>query len=247
MLDWLLPGQRKGGQKEESPSITLNGRRVPITIRRLPQSRRMTMRLAPDGSEVRIAMPKWGRTQDALDFAHLRADWLAAQLARHTPKVDLAPGGTILFAGVPHRIAHSPGSARRVVCEGGVIHMGGALDSLVPRLTRWMQAQAREHFIQDLAFYCDRAGVPMPPLALSGAQARWGSCSARGAVRLNWRLMMAPDSVRRAVVAHEVTHLVHFNHSPAFHALLAQLFEGSIEETNRWLKRHGRSLYTPLG
>jgi predicted metal-dependent hydrolase len=54
-------------------------------------------------------------------------------------------------------------------------------------------------------------------------------------------------SVRRAVVAHEVTHLVHFNHSPAFHALLAQLFEGSIEEANRWLKRHGRSLYTPLG
>lgn len=243
MLDWL----RRSQNEEDAPSIELNGVRVPIAIRRLAQSRRMTMRLAPDGSEVRIAIPQWARTQDALDFAKLRADWLAQQMARHAPKVALAPGGLIPFAGVPHRIAHIPGSTRRVVCEGGVIHMGGALDSLIPRLTRWIQAQAREHFTQDLAFYCARAGVPVPPLALSGAQARWGSCSARGMVRLNWRLMMAPDSVRRAVVAHEVTHLVHFNHSPAFHALLAQLFEGSIEETNRWLKRHGRSLYTPLG
>jgi predicted metal-dependent hydrolase len=241
MLDWLRRGQ------EEDPSITLNGQRVPIVIRRLPQSRRMTMRLAPDGREVRIAMPQWGRTQDALDFAKLRADWLAQQLTRHAPKAELAPGGLIPFAGTPHRIAHNPGSTRRVVCEAGIIHIGGAVDSLAPRLTRWLQAQAREHFAEDLAFYCARAGVPVPPLALSGAQARWGSCSARGTVRLNWRLMMAPDAVRRAVVAHEVTHLVHFNHSPAFHALLAQLFEGSIEETNRWLKRHGRGLYTPLG
>ena len=246
MLDWLRRSQIGGG-REEPPSIDINGRRVPIAIRRLAQSRRMTMRLAPDGSEIRIAMPKWGRMQDALDFANLRADWLAQQLARHAPRADLAPGSLILFAGVPHRIVHVPGSTRRVVCEGGVIHIGGPVDSLVPRLTRWIQAQAREHFAQDLAFYCARAGVPLAPLALSGAQARWGSCSSRGTVRLNWRLMMAPDSVRRAVVAHEVTHLVHFNHSPAFHALLAQLFEGSIEETNRWLKRHGRSLYTPLG
>ena len=70
MLDWL-----RRGQKEDGPAITLDGRRVPIVIRRLAQSRRMTMRLAPDGSEVRIAMPRWGRTQDAVDFAHLRADW----------------------------------------------------------------------------------------------------------------------------------------------------------------------------
>lgn len=242
MLDWL-----RRGQKEADPAIELGGRRVPIVIRRLAQSRRMTMRLAPDGSEIRIAIPRWGRTQDALDFARLRADWLAAQLASHTPRGELAPGGLLLFEGVPHRIEHSPGSARRVAREAGVIRVGGAVDSLAPRLARWMQAQAREHFAQDLDFYCARAAVPMPPLALSGAQARWGSCSARGAIRLNWRLMMAPAPVRRAVVAHEVAHLIHFNHSPAFHALLARLFEGDLEETNRWLKRHGRSLYVPLG
>ena len=58
---------------------------------------------------------------------------------------------------------------------------------------------------------------------------------------------MAPDFVRRSVVAHEVAHLVHFDHSPRFHALLDDLFEGSIEEANLWLKREGRKLYAAFG
>jgi predicted metal-dependent hydrolase len=58
---------------------------------------------------------------------------------------------------------------------------------------------------------------------------------------------MAPDAIRRSVVAHEVAHLVHFDHSPRFHAALDTLFEGDVTEANRWLKRHGRGLYAPFG
>ena len=87
----------------------------------------------------------------------------------------------------------------------------------------------------------------MPALALSSANRRWGSCAADGSIRINWRLIMAPDSVRRSVVAHEVAHLVHFDHSPAFHAFLAKIFEGSVPSANRWLKEKGRSLYVPFG
>jgi predicted metal-dependent hydrolase len=82
---------------------------------------------------------------------------------------------------------------------------------------------------------------------LSNAQRRWGSCSAKGAIRINWRLIMAPDAVRRSVVAHEVAHLLHFNHSAQFHAALARLFEGDIAVANAWLKREGRGLYLPFG
>ena len=53
--------------------------------------------------------------------------------------------------------------------------------------------------------------------------------------------------MRRSVVAHEVAHLIHFDHSPAFHALLDELFEGDLRAANRWLKRSGRALYLPFG
>ena len=58
---------------------------------------------------------------------------------------------------------------------------------------------------------------------------------------------MAPDMVRRSVVAHEVAHLVHFDHSAEFHAMLGEIYEHDIRAANRWLKRNGRQLYALLG
>ena len=86
-----------------------------------------------------------------------------------------------------------------------------------------------------------------PALRLSRALRRWGSCSGKGCIRINWRLVQAPDHVRRSVVAHEVAHLVHFDHSPAFRALLAQLFEGDLAAADDWLRREGRGLYAAFG
>ena len=100
---------------------------------------------------------------------------------------------------------------------------------------------------EDLADYCARAAQPVPELRLSRAQRRWGSCSGKGCIRLNWRLVQAPDQVRRSVVAHEVAHLVHFDHSPAFRALLDGLYEGDLAAADRWLRREGRGLYAAFG
>lgn len=241
MLDWL---RRRADQP---PTIELDGRTLPITLRRLPNARRLTLRLARDGSEVRLSMPPWAPTAEALAFVRSRQGWLAAQLARHAAPVALADGAALPFRGAPHILRHAPALPRRVQVAGGEIRLGGETSSLRPRLTRWMQGEARALFAADLAHYTAAAGVEMPLFALSAAQARWGSCSAARMVRLNWRLVMAPDFVRRSVVAHEVTHLVHFNHSPAFHALLAALFEHDINEADGWLRRHGRALYAPLG
>lgn len=58
---------------------------------------------------------------------------------------------------------------------------------------------------------------------------------------------MAPDLIRRSVVAHEVAHLVHFDHSPRFRAFLGEIFEADIREADLWLRREGRSLYRPFG
>jgi hypothetical protein len=134
-----------------------------------------------------------------------------------------------------------------VVREERAIRIGGPAESLGPRLQRWLEGEARRLITADLAHYCQRAGQPAPPLALSRAQRRWGSCARSGTIRINWRLVMAPDLIRRSVVAHEVAHLVHFDHSPRFHAFLGEIFEADIREADLWLRREGRSLYRPFG
>lgn len=241
MLDWL----RRNPYRE--PVIDLGGKELPVVIRRLDRARRLTMRLAPDGSEVRITIPRWTRTAEALAFAQSRRDWLARQFAALPAPEPLADGATIRFRGEATVLRHDPAAPRRPVPGGGILAVGGPESSLQPRLRRWLEVQAREHLTSDLAHYCAKVRKASPPLALSNARRRWGSCAPDGAIRINWRLIMAPDTVRRSVVAHEVAHLVHFDHSPAFHACLAELFEGDLPAANRWLKAHGRELYLPFG
>ncbi|RZK00733.1 MAG: M48 family peptidase [Novosphingobium sp.] len=241
MLDWLMRSPR------ETPSIEIAGQVLPIVVRRLAQARRMTLRLAPDGSEVRLSIPRWGRTAEAVAFARARRDWLESQLAALPRAQAPAPDGTLTYRGAVLRIAHDPARRRKPELAERTIIIGGPAESLPARLKRWLEGEARAVMTEDLTHYCALAGKPVRKLALTSAQRRWGSCGPDGAIRINWRLIMAPDFVRRSVVAHEVAHLVHFDHSPRFHALLDELFEGSIDEANAWLKREGRKLYAAFG
>lgn len=241
MIEWLMRS------RQEPPAVDLGEAVLPIVVRRLGQARRMTLRLAPDGSEVRVSIPHWGRTAEALAFARSRREWLAGQLAA-VPKPQVPePDGSIAYRGRALRIEHLPEAPRRPVPAGEAIRIGGPAHALSGRLRRWLEGEALVVLEADLSEYCRRAGVPTPSLALSNARRRWGSCGPDGAIRINWRLIMAPDFVRRSVVAHEVAHLVHFDHSPRFHALLAELFEGDVAAANRWLKREGRGLYAMFG
>jgi predicted metal-dependent hydrolase len=230
----------------EPPTVKLGDRDVPITIRRLPQARRMTLRLARDGS-VRLSIPTWARSADALSFVRSRADWLTGQLAGLPVPAPIEPGATLRYRGTPLVVDWDETAPRRPVCGDGTLRIGGPAASLEQRLRRWLETEARRLLSDDLTHYAAAAQVTAPPLMLSNAQRRWGSCSTRGVIRINWRLVMAPDTVRRSVVAHEVAHLLHFNHSPQFHAALRRLFEGDIAAANDWLKRDGRGLYVPFG
>lgn len=241
MLDWLRRDPR------EQPVIVIGERALPIAVRRLAHARRLTLRLAPDGNEVRVSMPRWGRTEEALAFARSRADWLARQLDAQPAALVVGHGAVLRFRGEAAPIAHDPAAPRKVRFDGTSLLVGGPADSLAPRLRRWLEGEARGLMTADLAHYCQAIRREPPRLSLSNARRRWGSCGPDGSIRLNWRLIMAPDPVRRSVVAHEVAHLVHFDHSPRFHALLGDLFEGDIAAANSWLKREGRTLYAPFG
>lgn len=240
--DWLKPGR-----PDSDLMVTLGDQVLPLVIRRLPHARRLTLRLAPDGSEVRVSAPRMARSAEVVAFAHAHVAWLAGQLAKVPPRVAVEPDGTFPFRGETLALVHDAAAPRRPVLDDGALRLGGTAESVAARLRRWLDGEARRLMAADLAEYCERAGVPTPPLSLSNARRRWGSCSARGAIRMNWRLIMAPDAVRRSVVAHEVAHLIHFDHGPQFHALLGDLFEGDLSAANRWLKREGQGLYAPFG
>ena len=89
----------------------------------------------------------------------------------------------------------------------------------------WLRRDAQRILSGDVSDLAQRIGAPAPPMKLSSARTRWGSCNAKGEIHLNARLVHLPPELARYVVAHEIAHLVHLDHSPRFWALVATLHE----------------------
>ena len=88
----------------------------------------------------------------------------------------------------------------------------------------WYKRTAILDFTRRVEVFAAKLGVAPPPVAISNAQSRWGSCNSRGNVRLSWRLLQAPPHIINYVICHELAHLKQMNHSAKFYAVVEQLF-----------------------
>lgn len=223
--------------------IELGDRFYPLRVRKLAQARSIAVSADTVKGEVQLTMPRYASMAQALRFAQSKSDWLTDRFADALPPVPIVDGAEIAFAGEGHVIRWSADYNRKPLKKNNEIRVGGPKERIAGRVIDWMKDEARDVYAKDLAFYCERAGLEAPALSVGDARRRWGSCSGRKAIRLSWRLIMAPPMVRRSVVAHEVAHLRHMNHSPVFYALLDQIFEGERRDADHWLKQHGAALH----
>ncbi len=229
--------------RSEALAISLDGVNYPLQLRRSKRARSIIVSADTVKGIVRLTVPTHASENQALRFAQSKSDWLHARFAEAVPPVPLEDGGQIAFLGDPYIIRWAPEFARAPLLAEEEIRLGGPAEHVESRILRWLKTQARSIFAEDLKFYCTRAGTDLPRLAVGDARRRWGSCSGRQSIRLNWRLVMAPPHVRRSVVAHEVAHLKHMDHSKRFYVLLDQIYESDRRVADRWLKNHGRGLH----
>lgn len=224
------------------PFVDIEGEEVPVLIRRNPRARRISMRADAVRREIRITMPTYAPTNSALEFVAQKRQWIAARLQSAPDAAPIAPNSEIAVEGEAHRIVWRADLPRTISRCDGELRLGGPEAAVGQRVLRWIKAEAKRVFTADIAEYCARAGEAVPHLSLGDPRSRWGSCSSRGTISLSWRLMMAPAHVRRSVIAHEVAHMRHMDHSKDFYAWLDELYEGDRKAADRWLKMHGTGL-----
>ena len=151
----------------------------------------------------------------------------------------LRNGGDFFWLGKPVTLACGAGRTR---LDEGRLHVAAQDESgLGHALARFMQRRAADYLPARLAFWSGRMGLQPSRVGLSSARRRWGSCTASGRIRLNWRLMQAPPDVIDYVVIHELAHLAELNHSPRFWAVV-ETFCPAWKQQRDWLKRHGALL-----
>lgn len=216
---------------------------VPLTLRVSPRARRMRLHVDPRTRAVLLTMPRRVSPRRALAWAEGHKAWIEAALAGIPEAAPFVPGATIPLEGVPHRLDWEPARPRRIERGEGRLVAGGPRDGLERRLLRWLKAHALDLLDRETREFAVKAGVRALRVGVGDPVSRWGSCSPTGAIRYSWRLVLAPEHVRRATVAHEVAHLVHMNHGPDFHALVAELLGADPRPARSWLKREGAALH----
>lgn len=106
---------------------------------------------------------------------------------------------------------------------------------------RWYKQEAFMVFTHRCRAYAEQMGVRYKNLNLSSAKGRWGSCTPRGNLRFNWRLVKAPIEIVDYVIVHELAHLKELNHSSRFWAVVEKHYS-SYFQAKKWLKDNAHSL-----
>jgi predicted metal-dependent hydrolase len=216
---------------------------APLLLRVSPRARRMRLKVDPRTRSVLLTVPHRVSQRRALAWAAGHEQWVETTLAAIPEAAPIVPGSMIPIAGKPHRLDWEASRPRRIEAQDGRVIAGGPLEGLETRVLRWLKLQAHELLDRETRFYAAKAGVRVERVAVGDPVSRWGSCSATGAIRYSWRLVMAPEYVRRATVAHEVAHLVHMHHRPEFHDLVEKLLGADPRPARIWLRRQGAVLH----
>lgn len=215
----------------------------PFQIVRNARAKRARLTFDPASGRARLVLPARAALKPALAWARGKADWIAEQRALMPQALPFEPGMVIEVADERLELCWRPGPRRALVRDGGVLSAEGPPETLPRRVEAWLRRSALDLLTRETVEFAEKAGVTVEAVAVGDPRGRWGSCSARGAIRYSWRLILAPGFVRRATVAHEVAHRVHMHHGPAFHSAVAELLGADPGPARAWLRREGARLH----
>ncbi|MBF2037392.1 MAG: M48 family metallopeptidase [Leptolyngbyaceae cyanobacterium T60_A2020_046] len=204
-------------------------------VRESGRARHVSLKISFQGA-LEVVVPRGFDPREIPDILERRRDWIAKTLKRiegqrqALPPEHLEERPTQLALRSRNEIWHvhyAPGSTAITLAQAAphTLTLSGAYDAapdLGQELLRgWLQRKARSEFAPWLRELSQRCGLSFSRVSVRGQTSRWGSCSSRQSISLNYKLLFLPPPLVEYVLIHELCHTVHMNHSPAFWELVA--------------------------
>lgn len=218
-------------------------------------ARRRTVSIEVRAANVVIRAPLSTAKTFLVAFLQQKAAWVRAKLAEQQAMLAALPAaphygaGTIVpFMDESLRLVIGRGTRAAIGRVGQELHV--LLSSRVRMteqeqirslLARWYQQQALHILTRKTAELCTSAGLRYSLVKIRATRSKWGHCTSKGVIQYNWQILLAPEAIVDYLVAHEVSHLRHQNHSADFWALVTSLCP-SCKTDRAWLKTHGGRL-----
>lgn len=217
----------------------------------LVRAKRRSIGFLIDDDGLHIRAPKWVTIAEIEAAIREKQRWIFAKLSerrersarRLQPQMQWRDGGTLPYLGADitlrianHRatgIAFDETTRELTVC----LPIDAIEQQLKDRVQGWLQHEAKSIFAERLPIYAEKLGVQYRSFSLSSAATQWGSCTADGKIRLNWRLIHFALPLIDYVIAHELSHLREMNHSPRFWATVQSIFP-EFQSARKALRDH---------
>lgn len=213
---------------------------VEVVVRRNARARRLSLRVSRLDGRATLTLPRRVTEREGLAFLREREDWLRRHLAELGEERRPGIGSTVPFRGA--ELAIQGGAVRGPRLEADTLVVPDDPVRAGARVAAFLKVEARTALALAVARHAAALGRPYGRMTLRDTRSRWGSCSSRGDLMFSWRLVMAPAEVLDYVAAHEVAHLRHMDHSPAFWACVEELFPDH-RACRAWLRENGPALH----
>ncbi len=215
-----------------------------IQVKHSKRAKRVALRLDPIERVFHLVVPKGVSMRRAQAFAEGHESWMQQKLSTLPPKMRFEDGAVIPILGVRTeiRVHHEPTlKVTKVILEDGILHVRTNKDDPSARITRFLKALIKEELTILSHEKVARIGKKIASVSVRDTKSRWGSCSSDNNLSYSWRLVFAPPEAFDYVVAHEVAHLRHLNHSDKFWDLCEELSD-NFDEGKYWMSKHGNEL-----
>lgn len=236
------PGPEQRPQADVPSPLLGSRRRVQLLDHvldyRLLRSKRRSIGFLIDDDGLRITAPRWVTIAEIESAIREKQRWIFTKLGerrersarRLQPQMQWRDGATLPYLGADLTLRILSAQAAGIVHDRQRRELQVSLppdageQQLKDRVQGWLQQEAGRIFAERLPVYAEQLGVTYRSFALSSATTQWGSCTADGRIRLNWRLIHFAQPLIDYVVAHELAHLREMNHSPRFWATVQSVF-----------------------
>jgi predicted metal-dependent hydrolase len=219
------------------------GREQPLVIIRRRGAKVMRLSIDPRDASIRLSLPLRAPLRPALAWAAGKRDWIEAELAKMPVGEPIIPGMRMAVVGKDVVLDWSLSHPRNPNLGEDTLRVGGPTEQLSARVLRFLKRLAFDTLDRETRELAAEHDISIAKVGVGDPKSRWGSCASSGDIRYSWRLILAPNYVRLATVAHEVAHRVHMNHSREFHALVAVLYGADPSPARRWLRANGTALH----
>ncbi|WP_320006458.1 SprT family zinc-dependent metalloprotease [Maridesulfovibrio sp.] len=221
------------------------------TVRVSPRAKNIIIKLIPDKG-VEVVLPKGVSRRDVPYFLNKRKDWIERNIRKLEQKgLSLTPPELVLPDEICFAASGKTYTISRVVNQKSSLSMRRNVNKLLisgskwsqeqelKLLTRFVRSEARAFLVPELRKLSFELNLPFSKVLIRAQRKRWGSCSAKGNINLNMKLMFLPFHLARYVLIHELCHTVHLNHSTKYWRLV-KMVEPDVEKLEKELSESGQ-------